>query len=222
MFGRYLNALEEFTGAKVIVQCAPSLEPIFVGFETCQFVSTAKADYAVPMCSLARAFWDTGVSGSWLSGLFRTRSFNEDDFNIKDDFNIGVVWAGSSTHANDKFRSVLPGRFARLARLEGVKLWSFQGGAYNNLGCKTWTDTLEAINGLDLVISVDTSIVHACGSLNRPCWVLMPSQETDFRWGSKGSTNPWYSSVKVYRNDNDWNDVFNTVVNDVKKLVCLD
>ena len=207
MFGRYLSVLKAYTGCNVYVQCEPSLAGIFkdAGFQTCFKPSeVVEPCQVIPMCSLARAFWDSGCSAEWVVKP-SAREFSSETFNV------GVVWAGSSTHANDAHRSVGVGRFNRLSRVEGIKLWSFQGGGYADLGCVTWEDTMSAIMGLDLVITVDTSIAHMCGCLGKSCWVLMPSQETDFRWGSTGSSNFWYPSVRVFRNPNDWDYVFNEV-----------
>lgn len=207
MFGRYLFALSAYTGCRVIVQCEPSLAGLFssAGFETCFKPSEVSGScQVIPMCSLARAFWDSPSScAEWLAAA--PREFSSEYYNI------GVVWAGSSSHANDKHRSVGVGRFNKISRISGVKLWSFQGGGYNSLDCKNWEDTLAAIAGLDLVITVDTSVAHACGAMGKPCWVMMPSQETDFRWGSVGSSNFWYPSVRVIRNPNDWNYVFESM-----------
>lgn len=41
---------------------------------------------------------------------------------------IGIVWAGNSKHGKDQLRSVEPGRFAALATLPGVQLYSLQAG----------------------------------------------------------------------------------------------
>ena len=37
-----------------------------------------------------------------------------------------------------------------------------------------FSDTAALISDLDLVISVDTSVVHLAGALGRPVWVLLP------------------------------------------------
>ena len=45
------------------------------------------------------------------------------------------------------------------------------------------------------------------------CWVIMPYKECDFRWGdrSMGTDNIWYKSVKVIRNNCNWDDSFKLV-----------
>lgn len=88
---------------------------------------------------------------------------------------------------------------------------------FEHLPSVTWLETIAQLEKVDLVISVDTSIVHLCGSLGKPCWVLMPRLETDWRWGNStlGFDNMWYDSVSVIRNKNNWDSVFA----EVKKLL---
>ena len=83
-----------------------------------------------------------------------------------------------------------------------------------------WDKTIKALESVDLVISVDTSIVHLCGALGKPCWVLMPLYEQDWRWGddSMGRKNIWYDSVKVFRNNGSWENVMKEVCDELKKL----
>ena len=206
MFGRYLASVAAVFD-KVYVQCDPSLNPLFDDYECVTDASFCDAVLAYPMCSLAKLF-NNGIPlpGDWLYGKFGTRSFPSDSFNV------GIVWAGSDTHVNNANRSVSIGRFSRLARY--ANLYSLSPGFKStkhvkSLDIKTWTDTAECINGLDLVISVDTSVIHLCGSLGRPGWVLQPSFETDFRWGT-GSRSVWYDSIDVFQN-NGWEETFDNV-----------
>jgi hypothetical protein len=59
-------------------------------------------------------------------------------------------------------------------------------------------DTATLLRTLDLVVSVDTSIVHLAGAMGVPCWVMVTAVP-DFRWLLSRADSPWYTSVKVYR-----------------------
>jgi len=58
-----------------------------------------------------------------------------------------------------------------------------------------FSDTASAISKLDLVISVDTSIVHLTGALGKPVWNLI-SYLPDWRWLLNHSYTPWYPTMK--------------------------
>ena len=71
-----------------------------------------------------------------------------------------------------------------------------------------FAETAAAMETLDLIISSDTSIPHLAGALGRPTWVLL-SYAPDWRWGSEGTTSPWYPTMRVFRQDQtrDWQPV---------------
>lgn len=55
------------------------------------------------------------------------------------------------------------------------------------------------IHALDLVICINTSLVHACGAYGVPCWTLTPSKPA-WRYGLSGAEMPWYGPwVQQYR-----------------------
>ncbi len=194
MFGRYIHLLEEYCD-EVIVQCPVELDFIFSKWKTVRDASIfSGGTYGFPICSLARRFGM--VSGEWL------------DYEKKDKKNgIGIVWSGSSTHANNVNRSIPAGYFKRFSSLGD--LYSLNIGvdcpkwAIPNNG-KSWEETISLISGLDLVITVDTSIVHLCGSLGIECWMMQPLKETDFRWPVTGERTEWYDSVRIIQNRGTW------------------
>jgi len=59
---------------------------------------------------------------------------------------------------------------------------------------------------LDLIITVDTSMVHLAGALQRPTW-LLARPDPEWRWGATADHSPWYSSVRIFRHPQglDWN-----------------
>jgi hypothetical protein len=62
----------------------------------------------------------------------------------------------------------------------------------------SFDDTAAIIDGLDLVISVDTAIVHLTGAMGRPAWVMLP-YAPDWRWLLGRSDTPWYPSLRLFR-----------------------
>lgn len=207
MWGRYLPLLaEKFTD--VYVQCDTSLESVFSDYKCVRDASECSAELAIPMCTLSKCF-DTIPPGDWLRDKFGTY-----DFPNKEKLNVGIVWAGSPTHANDRNRSIPIHRFNYLSKY--VNLYSLAPGFKSTkhvtgLDINNWEDTARYINGLDLVITVDTSVAHMAGALGARTWLLQPLRETDFRWGNNVSESVWYSSVRIFNNPNSWEFVFNQV-----------
>ena len=62
----------------------------------------------------------------------------------------------------------------------------------------TFADTAAAINALDLVIGVDTAVIHIAGALGKPVWVLIPSP-ADWRWLEDRDDSPWYPTMRLFR-----------------------
>jgi FkbM family methyltransferase len=130
-------------------------------------------------------------------------------------FRVGLCWRGSPDHSLDQYRSMKWEEMRPLLDVPGVEFVSLQFGdtesGLPNVCGVDILDTASAIKGLDLVISVDTSVAHLAGALGIPCWILL-RQPSDWRWGSARSNTeynsdiggrlthtPWYSSVVIWR-----------------------
>jgi tetratricopeptide (TPR) repeat protein len=137
--------------------------------------------------------------------------------------NVGLVWAGSPTHLGDRFRSLPLRALAPLRELAGVRFFSLQKGPASaelvtdhgydpivDLGprLRTFADTAAAIDRLDLVIGVDTAVVHLAGALGKPVWTLV-AIPGDWRWLETRDDSPWYPTMRLFRQHEpgDWNDV---------------
>ena len=54
---------------------------------------------------------------------------------------------------------------------------------------------------LDVMVSVDTALLHLAGSLDMPTFGLIPSFNTDWRWMLDRVNTPWYPQMTLYRQD---------------------
>jgi ADP-heptose:LPS heptosyltransferase len=63
-------------------------------------------------------------------------------------------------------------------------------------------DSAAIVAQLDLVICVDTSIAHLAASLGKPCWVMLPEKDVDWRWMHERSDSPWYPhTLRLFRRE---------------------
>lgn len=201
MFGRYMALLaEKFTDVYVLLH--PSLDCFFNDYKICRTVAESGATCSIPMASLAGIFGL--VDERWLEGKFNAIELD------KSSRNIGVVWSGSPTHANNHNRSCPSSYFSKLADIATLySLNPTDGPAKRVKPCtsKTWEDTASLVLGLEVVVTVDTSIVHLCGTLGVRCIMIQPLRETDFRWGLGHKDTPWYASVEIVENKG-WDSAF--------------
>jgi hypothetical protein len=122
---------------------------------------------------------------------------------------IGIMARGNPGHSNDRHRSLWPDQAQRLLNLPGaVDLHPEATGA------KDFADTAGIVAGLDLVISVDTSVAHLAAAMGKPTWVLLPTVGLDWRWGLSGERTPWYPAARLFRQPriNDWSGVVDAVI----------
>ena len=80
-------------------------------------------------------------------------------------------------------------------------------------------DTADIISSLDLVIGVDTSVIHLAGALHKPVIALI-AWNCDWRWTLEGDKTVWYRSMKLIRQTKKgvWTDVFEKAKKEVLKL----
>jgi len=63
------------------------------------------------------------------------------------------------------------------------------------------------------LVSIDTSIIHLAGSMNKDCLLLL-SKPAEWRWAQSNENMPkWYESVRVIRQSKrrDWDTTINEV-----------
>lgn len=130
---------------------------------------------------------------------------------------VGLVWAGSprghepQLAAADRRRSIALQQLAPLSGVPGITYVSLQKGPASGqpppsgLSMLDFTadltdfdDTAALVAALDLVISVDTAVVHLAGGLGVPVWILNRF-DTCWRWMLGRSDSPWYATARLFR-----------------------
>jgi ADP-heptose:LPS heptosyltransferase len=80
-----------------------------------------------------------------------------------------------------------------------------------------FADTAALIANLDLVISVDTAVVHLAGAMGKPVWTML-AFVPDWRWLLDRDDSPWYPTMRLFRQSRrgDWAEVVDRVVAELK------
>ena len=143
---------------------------------------------------------------------------------------VGLVWAGdprphdAAANAADRRRSIPLSAFSPLLNLPNVTVFSLQKGEAASqiqgtpikdvmTDVADFVDTAALVAGLDLIISVDTSVAHLAGAMGKPVWVLS-RYDSCWRWMAERDDSPWYPTLKLFRQTSpgDWESVIANVV----------
>ena len=141
---------------------------------------------------------------------------------------IGLCWAGTTKHRNDRHRSISLQAFYPLFEIPGLTWQSLQldrlGGMADTPLAPLeipkdgdWFDTARVVASCDLVITVDTGVAHLAGVMGKPTWLLL-SAWPDFRWMLERTDTPWYPTMTLYRQHRigDWMRVIMQVRKDLE------
>ena len=148
---------------------------------------------------------------------------------------IGLVCSGDSRHPHDGLRSIPLADLAPIFDAGDAAFVLVQSeirdgdraafeAAYDlrspEAALTDYGDTAALLAGLDLLITVDTSVAHLAGAMGLPVWTLLPFCP-DYRWKLGRDDTPWYPTRRLYRQDRpgDWETVLRRVKNDLMRRV---
>jgi Tfp pilus assembly protein PilF len=124
---------------------------------------------------------------------------------------VGIVWHGNRESSRDRWRAAPLSAWAPLARVPGIRFHSLQLDATaadlseapfalapTHEHIRDMDDTAALVALMDLIVTVDTSIVHLAGALGRPTWMPV-SVLSDYRWEIDRTDSPWYPTLRIFR-----------------------
>ena len=132
------------------------------------------------------------------------------------------VWSGADMGLVRMDKSIALAQFAPLAALTHVEWVCLQVGAGRDelaqcpaglalrdpaLDIVDFADTAAIVENLDLVLSVDTSVVHLAGAAGKPVIMLL-KHTSGMYWLLDRDDSPWYPSLRIVRQNaaGDWHD----------------
>jgi ADP-heptose:LPS heptosyltransferase len=86
---------------------------------------------------------------------------------------------------------------------------------------RDFADTAAIVANLDLVISVDTSVVHLAGAMGKPVF-LLDRYDNCWRWLSGREDSPWYPSLRIFRQQRsgEWAPVLSRIATALAAAAC--
>ena len=236
-FCRYVTMLSAL-GAKVILEAPPALVTLASTIKgNIKVIESGKLvehiDYQCPVMSLPLAFKTTLASiPKEVPYLFTDQEkFKawEALLGVKSRPRVGLAWSGAKGQANDHNRSM---RLAHLLPLLDLP-FEFHSlhkevrpedeGTLTQTSIKDhrehlidFSDTASLIAHMDLVISVDTSVAHLAGALDKKVFILL-SFNADYRWLLDREDCPWYPSATLLRQNQigEWGCLIQTLIHKI-------
>ncbi|QOZ47429.1 hypothetical protein XH89_31025 [Bradyrhizobium sp. CCBAU 53340] len=242
-FARYVPMVAAL-GARVILEVRPAVRRLLAGVSgvaDCVDRSSTPSlafDLHCPLGSLPLAFGTRLDTIPFAQGFLspppaeRVKAW-EDRLGPRTRFRVGLVWSGDPGHNNDHNRSMALHALASLLDCD-VQFVSLQKGIRDQDRAflrersdildltdqlMDFSETAALVCCLDLVISVDTSVVHLAGALGAPVWTMLPLNP-DWRWLLNRDDSPWYQSMRLFRQAKrgDWTSVVDRVRCELKAL----
>ena len=190
-------------------------------------------DYKVSLGSLIKFFYNKINSNN--DNLLYVDELKIENWKKKLNFsklNVGIVWSGFFLGPNEPYRSIPLEKFNKILSLN-ANFYALQNEVWErdvyflnqsniiNYGNFNLEEISAIISNLDLVISIDTSLLHISYTLNKETWGIL-SINPDYRWEKLYDIDP-YNSLKIYRQSefNNWDPVLNKIEEDLTKKINL-
>ena len=226
-------------GARVVLEVKKAILPLLAGLAGADRVIAKgeplpEFDYHCPLLTLPLAFRttvetipadipyvraDANLVRAWRERLGPKRGLR-----------VGLAWSANRFAAYGRARSI---RLAELAEIlpAGAQCISLQHElseeerAYiagrpdiRHFGPE-FPDIAALIALVDIVVSVDTSILHVAGAMGRPVWILLRFNG-DWRWMADREDSPWYPTARLFRQPapGDWSNLLGRVRDELSRV----
>lgn len=228
-FVRYIYKLIQ-KGAVIYLALKKELHRLFSSIPNITLISDKdvldNVDYFTSILDLPRVFYKE--QDKFLYKDKYIDFLKEDIFKVKDKnkLNIGFSYRGSPLHKGDKKRNLALSDFKILFENSNIDFYSLQYEnafeveeymkEYKNIyDCREYindfNDTANILSKLDLVITIDSSLIHLCGALGINSYLIL-GKNSEWRWLLNTNKSIWYNSIEIFREENSsFTDIFSQI-----------
>ncbi len=218
-FFQFCRYIKMFEGREIFVEVPSGCEQLIksLGSNVVPVKDSASAGRViahVPLLSLPLFFVSNSESTiPYASGYLKAAKCFNPGSQRRPSYRVGLVWRGGKGSKWQLNRSIELVNFQKILELdiefhvlqidvtseERIFLSQFSNVHLDSIASKTFDETAQRIEGMDLVLTVDTAVAHLAGALGKPTWILLP-RVADYRWLRNREDSPWYESVRLFRN----------------------
>lgn len=224
MFSRYLYLLNKIA-KKVILQTDSELVQLLKNsIQNIEIVPKTALindyDIVIPIMNLAFAlnidFDNIPLSSGYLTDdTVLTKEYS--GIFSSDKKRIGIFRQGNQKIF--KNRSVASEYINQLTNTDKFEFCSMQK---DDIGCdnvcsltqyiRNYNDTASLLKNIDVLVTIDSSIVHIAGALGLKTYLMLP-HTAEWRWFDDTTSTPWYDSVTIFKQDKngEWQSVIDKV-----------
>ena len=149
---------------------------------------------------------------------------------------VGIAWRGGVSYTRQSVRSVALDHWLPILRRSDTSFVSLQYmdsreeieqiGRDHGIQIHHWPEAIDdydqtaaLVSALDLVVSVDTTIVHLGGAFDKPVWVMVAAV-AEWRYLQTGERLPWYPAVRLFRQTllGEWGPVIERIASELDRL----
>jgi len=214
---------------KIIKLFNNEIKNLFI--ETKNSISRKSFDYKISLGSLLKYFYKEKLDSD--ESLIKVNNEQVQYWKTKIDkskLNVGLAWSGSLFGPGEPYRSIPLKSLNNLLKLNANFyclqnfIWERDKEFFNSshivdFGKYDLDEIASIIKNLDVVISVDTSILHLSASLNQETWGIFHLNH-EWRWGKFFKFNP-YKSLKFFNQKkfNNWDAVEAEIFDNLEKRI---
>ena len=241
-FSRYIYLIEKEYSANIIIKTDKKIAHLFSKSKFKIIFNEdniPKYDFYKHLMSLPQIYYEkTKTFPSQINFIPKNKKINlkwKERLKQIKGFKVGINWQGSKTYGVDHLRSIPLNYFNDLFNIEKINFISLQKGfgleqiknfkhkdkLYDfskevDNGTNIFEDTIGILQNIDLVISIDSSLVHLSSTLGIKTFALLHFCP-DWRWNLMSKDFFWYENLKIYRQEeiNKWDSIFSLLKKDL-------